>query len=136
MTRNSIGMNNATGVIFRGVVLSLLTTLIGAALCAVAVLREMVAEDKLSYCAWMVMLVAAGVGTVTGKKENRLKTSLIIGAIYTVVLLAFTALLFGGQYEGVGVSLLIVLSGCVAAVMLTRKRNIKVKLRRNRIRRR
>jgi hypothetical protein len=53
-----------------------------------------------------------------------------------LVLLSMTALIFGGQYDRVGVTAIAILSGCILAVLLGEKRKKSPKLQRGKKRRR
>jgi len=59
---------------------------------------------------------------------------LIIGIVYCALLMTITALFFGGEFRGIWVTIMVVLSGCMIAIITKRNRNNHLKLRRNKIR--
>ena len=66
-------------------------------------------------------------------KRHRLLTCLLSGLIYYGLLIATAAIFFGGHYEGMAVTALLVLAGCICASLLglhsqkTGQHNIKKK---------
>lgn len=70
---------------------------------------------------WWIMtmlLLASFIGAMVSCgmiKRKRMQMSLLSGAILWLMLLGFTALFFGGQYEGVGVTGGLVLAGSISA---------------------
>jgi hypothetical protein len=62
----------------------------------------------------------AGSRTAVRKNDRKkLLTALLCGIVYAAVLMAANALLYKGEYEGVGVSLMLILGGSLAALLLT-----------------
>lgn len=51
-------------------------------------------------------------------KRQRLMICLLSGVIYYGILMATAAIFFGGQYDGMGVTALLVLAGCASASLL------------------
>lgn len=99
---------------------------LGITAAAIAVLAKLVDTQTL---AWenvgygiMVMLLAAsffGALTAYGKiKRQRLMVCLLTGAAFFGFLLSMTALFFGGQFDGVLYTFLLVLAGSSAAGLL------------------
>lgn len=103
---------------------------IGITLCLAAVLaaliaRETVAMEAAGYGAMGILLVSAGAGAWISAglvKRQRLMVCLILGAAYYICLLSATALFFGGQYQGMGVTALVILAGVGAVILLGLKR--------------
>lgn len=99
---------------------------IGITLCLAAVLaaliaRETVAMEAAGYGAMGILLVSAGAGAWISAglvKRQRLMVCLILGAAYYICLLSATALFFGGQYQGMGVTALVILAGVGAVILL------------------
>ena len=58
------------------------------------------------------------------------------GAVYLVVLWAMTALFFGGRYQGVGVTAIVIFGGAILTVLLPGKLEMKAKSHRSKKRRR
>ena len=82
------------------------------------------------------LLLSSAAGAWVAAKMVKLRWIVLClgaGAVYFLTLLACTALFFGGQYEGVGVTFLVVLAGSGAVGLLGLKgENSAVKKRRKR----
>jgi len=78
-------------------------------------------------------ITGASVATSKCGKE-KIYISLIIGIVYCALLMTITALFFGGEFRGIWVTIMVVLSGCMIAIITKRNRNNHLKLRRNKIR--
>ena len=103
-----------------GVGVSVVITLIGAMVVAWLVISERLAESAVGYGSMVILLTASLTGCLVGcgmVKSRRLMVCSICVAGYYLALLA-VALLFGGQFEGIGVTALFVLLGGAAAVIL------------------
>lgn len=101
-----------------GLAVSLLVTVLGAALSAYFVLTEKIPEEGVGYCAGGILLLSSMLGAFVAEKRTkrkRLIVCVLLGGLYYAALTAATALFFGGQYQGMGVTALLVLagSGCV-----------------------
>lgn len=104
-----------------GVLTSLGVTVLAAAVTAWLILRGTLAENSVGYCAMVILLLAAAAGSAVaiGRiKRRRLQMGLAAGAIYYGCLLAAAALFFGGIYDGMGVTALMVLCGSMLAILL------------------
>lgn len=122
-----------------GTAVSLVVTLIGAVICAGLISAEVIQAGSTGYCAMAILLISAMAGaTAAGRKgkQKRLYSGLLAGAVYFAMLLAMNALLFDGQYGGVGVTALIVLSGSVLPAMIGLSGGNGVKPRRSKLRHR
>lgn len=100
---------------------ALAVTILGSILAANLVLREMIPENSIGYCAMIILLVSSFVSATVSAariKHRRLYVCLLSGVIYYALLLAITALFFGGQYQGMGVTALVVAAGCGTAVLM------------------
>lgn len=117
----------------------ILMTLIVCVMVASLVSGGKVEESAMGYGVWaavgMGSLVAAVVA-VWGTTVNKLLASLASGVLYLLVLLCSTALLFGGQYQGVWVHTVLVLGVSVAVGLIkyrgkeqSYRRKYKLKLR-------
>ncbi len=77
-------------------------------------------ENAIGYFAMVILLGAsfAGAMVAAGKiKRRRLLVCLLSGTVYFCILLSMTALFFGGQYSGVGVTGLMVLCGVGLSIL-------------------
>lgn len=122
-----------------GSTVSVVVTMIIVAVFAALISTETITPAWADYCALAALLLSATLGSVTAVRsatEKQLYMSLAVGGVYLIVLLAMTALLFGGQYRGVGVSAFVVFSGAILAVLIGQRRGKRSKSRRSKIRRR
>ena len=129
VTGTAVSMPAGIGI---GCGISLLLTLLGAGVAAKLIADEILRETAIGYSAMAIILLASacGAAAAVGKvKKRRLQVALLVGAGYFASLLAMTALFFGGQYQGMGVTALLVLGG-VAAVALVGSREKKPRNRR------
>lgn len=104
-----------------GGLVSLAVTILGSVMAANLVLREMIAESSVGYCAMLILLLASFGGARIAAariKHRRLYVCILSGVVYYSLLLAITALFFGGQYQGMGVTALVVAAGCGTAALL------------------
>ena len=104
-----------------GTVVSFLLTLVGAAVIANLILSEKLAEEAVGYGAVVVLLLASAIGAWLSAilvKRRWMLVCLGAGGIYYLLLLSVTALFFGGQYQGMGVTALLVLGGSGAVGLL------------------
>lgn len=110
-----------------GVGTSLLVTLSISAWIANLVLNEKLAEVWIGYGATATILVSSWIGALISAATIKRRWAMICGVngvIYFLALLSITALFFGGQYEGMGVTLLLVLCGTGVAVLMGAKRGV------------
>ena len=110
------------GLVLGGLI-SLGVTILGSALIAWLLNKEVMAQNKTGYGIMMMILLASFLGAQTASgtiKHRRMLYSLLSGVLYYLVLLSITALFFGGQYEAVGVTALLVFggSGCSGLMAL------------------
>lgn len=104
-----------------GALWSVAVTLAGAAATAKLMETETLSWDSAGYAVLVILLLASWLGAMTaaGKiKRRRLLICLASGGIYFLILLASTALFFGGQYSGVGETGLLILCGSVLGVFM------------------
>ena len=100
-------------------------TLVISAIIAKLVDMETIPQDKIGYGIMVLLLVCAflGANVACGKiKRQYLIVSAISAGIYFVILLSITALFFGGQFSGVGVTALLVLCGSLLAALARSRR--------------
>lgn len=112
----SVPVGIATGV---GVGLGL--TLLAVAILAKLLDLEKMPWEQIGYGVMGTMLTAsflAGITAYSRIKRQRLLVCMLTGVGYFGILLALTALFFGGQYQGALVTGLLVLAGSGAAGLL------------------
>lgn len=104
-----------------GGVVSVVLTLLGASLIAYLMLSERIAENTVGYGVMGILIVSTTVGCLVALariQRQKLLVSVGMGVVYGVLLLMMNALFFGGQYEGVGVTWVLIL-GTSATVGIT-----------------
>ncbi|MBR5126296.1 MAG: TIGR04086 family membrane protein [Oscillospiraceae bacterium] len=100
---------------------SLGVTLAGSALLAKLVDLEQISWNRIGYGVMAVVILSAWVGAATaaGKiKRRRLLCCCLAGCVYYGILVAITALFFGGNYSGAGETALLVICGSMLGVLL------------------
>lgn len=118
-----------------GLLISLTVTIAGAALTAWLIANEKIGEGSAGYAAMVILAIATGLGVLTSVyliKKQRLQVSMLSGICYYLTLLAMTALFFGGQYQGMGVSAIIVL-GVSAIIAFLPTKNSPARGKRKRV---
>ena len=118
VTGNSSSLPIGIGM---GVGLALLVTLIGSATAAWMISTDKIEEETIGYSVMVILILSSFLGSwiaVLKTKRLRLQVSFITGGIYYLLLLAITALFFGGQYQGMGITLMLVLVGCAITIMI------------------
>lgn len=86
------------------------------------VMDEKMAMEHVGYGIMILLLAASFLGAVTAQgkiKHRKMLVCLLSGLVYFIMLLAATALFFGGQYTGVGVTGLLILGGSGTAALAT-----------------
>lgn len=104
-----------------GAVFSLVWTLLGCILVGKLIHAEIMPENAIGYGAGGILLTGSFLSSLLAYhkiKRQRAMVCMIAGGIYFLCLLGITALFFGGQYQAVGVSAGLILSGSGAAVLL------------------
>lgn len=103
-----------------GSAVSMGMTLVCAAVIAKLVDSERIAWENVGYGIVVMLIGSSFVGAMVSCskiKRQRLLVCAASGAIYYGMLLAITALFFGGQYEAVWVTGLLILAGCGGAIL-------------------
>ena len=113
-----------------GLIISILVTTGGVALVTNLALTERVGEQSVGVWAKVVLFVAVLTGTwvaAAATKQKRLQVCFLTGGIYSLLLLSTTAMFFGGRYQAVGITLIVVLaaSAFVAFLPVKFKHNLK-----------
>lgn len=109
-----------------GVMISVIVTLLGAVVLTYLISRESVTQEGIGLGCGIILVIASFLGDIcacAGIKRRWLMVCAVCSAGYYLVLLAVTALFFGGQYQGMGVTALAVLigTGIASAVGILRK---------------
>ena len=107
-----------------GLLVAVVVTLTGAAFTAWLIASEKIGEGNADYAAMVILGVAAALGALSAAwlvKKQRLQVSILSGLCYYVTLLGMTALFFEGQYQGMGVTAIIVLAVCAIIAFLPTK---------------
>ena len=106
-----------------GGAVSLVITFLSAAVLAWMISSEKIRQSQIGYGVMVILVISAfsGAKTASVKIQRRhLMVSIGAGVIYQLLLLAMTALFFGGQYSGVGESTILIMCGCLLAFLLRR----------------
>lgn len=104
-----------------GVAAAMAVTGVGSAAAAWMILRGFLQETAAGYCAMVILLLSSAVGAALAAgtiQRLRAQMCLAAGGGYYLCLLAVTAAFFGGRYEGMGVTALMVLCGTVLVILL------------------
>lgn len=104
-----------------GAAVSMIITVIVSAVSAHLISSELIGQDKIGYCAILALITASIAGARTAEKRikrQRLLVCALSGLVYYCLLLALTALFFGGQYKGMGVTFIVVLMGSTTTVLM------------------
>jgi len=117
-----------------GAAVSMAATIAISFIGAQLIMNEVIAQEQIGYCSLAALLTGTILGAVTSArkvKHRKLVVCLLSGGVYLLILLATTALIFGGQYEGLATTCLTVMIGSVAALLI-QNRDGKQKNRRRR----
>ena len=105
-----------------GAGISMLVTMIVAAIGANLVMKQILPQENIGYCSIIALLAGGITGAITASakvKHRKLVVCLLSGLVYYVTLLSITALFFGGQYEGMGVTFVTIAIASVAAALIS-----------------
>lgn len=100
---------------------SLAVTFVGASILAKLIDGNTLPESSIGYGIMVILILASFFGAMLAFhkiKRQRAVVCMASGVILYLVLLGMTALFFGGQYSGVGVTALLILCGSGLAVLL------------------
>lgn len=106
--------------ILTGALTGLAVSVAGAVIAGKMLDLEWIPMSSLGYGAMVILLVSSYFASRTAwtrVKHRRALVSLGAGGSYYLMLLAMTALFFGGQYSGMGVTALLVLAGSGSSVL-------------------
>ena len=102
---------------------ALLILVITAMAIAWLVLGERMPVSAIGYGVMVAHLMAVSVGGIVGStaiKHRKMLVCMIVGCLYYLCLIVCTAVFFGGQYQGMGVTALVIAgaSGLTGFIML------------------
>lgn len=107
-----------------GAVVSVLVTMVGTAVLAKLLDQETIRWEAVGYGILFMVMLSAMLGGITAMKKIKRQPGIVCllsGFVYWGILLSITALFFGGQYEAVGVTLLLIAGGSGCAFLLCAK---------------
>lgn len=124
--------DSMTVAVLTGSIVSVMSALAGAALVAKLVDGEWLQEDAIGYAVPLLLILSSYLGCriCAARCGKKWMGCLLTALLYVVLLVSVNALLFDGQYSGVGVTLLTVTGGAGMA-MLPEKRNMRNSVHRN-----
>ena len=108
-----------------GALVNILITLMLTAVIAKMVQSGLLSQDQIGYGIMFLLFFSSVAGAMTAQsrvKHRRMLVSLLSGLIYIVILLSVTALFFGGQYAGFGVTVLLIMGGTGTVAILSGSR--------------
>ncbi len=122
--------------LLKGTLVGVVITLLGAAAMSGLIIREVLQETSIGYCAMVVLVASSFASAMSAMKSVKQKlavVSILSGAVYFAVLLGMNALLCKGTYEGTGVTALLVLAGTGTALLVGLKpsKGTRSRLRKN-----
>lgn len=103
-----------------GTAVSLGLTLSGSMLCSWLILSGRMNPQSIGYCSMILILLSSLLGPICAAaliRHRRLYVCVFTAALYYSILLAINALFFGGQYQGMGVTALLVVAGCGVSIL-------------------
>lgn len=112
-----------------GSIISLIITFIGSAVTAYLITTEKIGQGSTGYASLLILFTAAAMGAwgaVSSVKRLRLQICLLSGGLYYLILLAITALFFGGQYDGMGVTAIVTFIAVVLVAIIPTKTGQKI----------
>ena len=113
-----------------GTIAGILLLVGSAALLSTLVLNGGIPEAKISYCALGVIILAAFFAAMIARKkagERKNAVCILTGVALFCILLLTTASLYGGQYNGVGETGLLILCGSLLPILMRRNSSKKKK---------
>lgn len=118
----STGRSSSLGSgIAAGVAAALTLTLLLGALLAFFISREVVRQESLGYGVMVILFLAAALGSRLSYgrvRHQRLLVFLLTAIGYLVSLTAITALFFGGRFEGIFPTAMLIIGGSGTAFLL------------------
>ena len=119
-----------------GVLVSLGVMLLSAGLLTFMIGKGILLESSIGYDVLAVLILSSASGAsiaVRITEKKKLFTGIITALVYSALLLACTALFFGGEYQGTGVTILVLSVGGILPVIIGGKeKNRRKRVRQNR----
>lgn len=112
--------SSVPGGLAAGAGVSALTTAGLTALMAGLLDRETISWEIAGYWILVMIMLSAYLGSATACRKirrQRLMICLMSALVYWGILLSVTALFFGGQFEAVGVTALLIMGGSICAAL-------------------
>ena len=113
-------------------IVNIVITLTGGAITAYLLLTERIGENGIRYASMIILLISAIMGAWSAYsciKKQRLQICMMSAGVYYLLLMAITALFFGGQYQSMGITAVIILVGTVLVAILTGKDSGKIRFK-------
>jgi len=120
-----------------GGLMSIVSTILGALIIAWIIEKEWITDSSVNLWFVALILIASfvGAGTATGIiKNKRMIVCLLSGLVYLLLLLACNSLFFGGQYNGIMETMLVVFAGCTSMGLLGLKKDKKHRTAKHKLR--
>ncbi len=105
-----------------GALCALALTILFSAFLAMLIEKGRVKEQNIGYGVMILLFLSSCIAAVVSARKIKHQYLLVCassGAIYMGILLSITALFYGGQYEAVWETALVVFAGSLAAVLLS-----------------
>jgi len=112
--------NAIPGVVALGLGVSMLITLLGTAILAYLISSEKIGEGSLNPGSMVVLFLGTAAGSWLVMAQVKEKKWIALSAYalsYFLILLSMTALFFGGEYIGIGKSVIVILTGCASSFL-------------------
>lgn len=125
--------------LLEGTLVSIMLTIMASAMIAKMVDKEVLLWEHMGYGIMIALLTASMAGSIVSIhriKHRVLLVATLSGLLYALGLLVITALMFGGQYEAVGVTLSLILGGSLATGLICVRRGERKNSQKNRLRHR
>lgn len=107
-----------------GALISLLTMIIGTAVMTLLLANQTIEENTVGYGVLLVIILSVVIGSTVSillARSRVLIVSLCTALTFALVLLAMTAMFFGGQYSGVPVTLLVMAGSAISVALIAGK---------------
>lgn len=119
--RKISGDNTVAISLLKGMLAGITATLAGTAILSWLIIREMLQETSIGYCAMGVILIASGLASFMAARSAGKGIAYLAGLsglIYFAVLIGANALFFKGEFQAMGVTALLVLAGSGTSMLL------------------
>lgn len=136
MKKQQVGVGGAVAM---GVGVCMVIMLIGITISAALIVSNRISVASQEYCIMIIALISSFLGAATalkGAEGIKLILSSLIAMVYFLILLAITAVLFEGQYQGIGVTALLILCGTTVGSFLGTKDKKRVISRKSKMKHR